>query len=210
MIKLRNLIESGEYNRLPTELKKHFLEIISTFGAFRESIIRKSDIRTTAETLGAIADAATEYTLHEGGDWFDGITVKRNMKELNTLVDKFQKEAKIAKAQEQRLEALYEDMGNILQRYYEIADIPQEVMKERLGLMEGKWTKIMKGVKGGAQNPPWVLVIVDPILKKVKHQQLVKVRDAIPAHYEDLKKKFGGYVLSIEDSTGQIVYNEKL
>ena len=117
------------------------MEIISTYGQHREGMSRKSDIRQVAETLGAIADAASEYTLREAGDWFDQVTIKRNMKELSNLQKAFEKEAVEAKAQEQRLEALYEDMGHVLQRYFEIADISEQQMAHRLGLQENKKSK---------------------------------------------------------------------
>jgi len=142
MIKLKDLLnEEEKFQQLPTEIKKHFLEIISTFGQFGEQMNRKSDIRTIAETLGGIADAAQEYTLREGGDWFDRVTIKRNMGELKKLQAAFEKEAIEAKAQEQRLESLYEDMGHVLGRYFEIADVSEEVMKNRLGLKECKTCK---------------------------------------------------------------------
>ena len=107
MIKLKDLMkENEEFQQLPSNLKKHFLEIISTYGQHREGISRKSDIRQVAETLGAIADAAQEYTLREGDDWFDRVTIKRNMGELKKLQGAFEKEAKEASQQQQRLEAL--------------------------------------------------------------------------------------------------------
>jgi hypothetical protein len=139
MIKLKDILkETEEFQQLPSEIKRHFLEIISTYGQHRENMSRKSDIRQVAETLGAIADAASEYTLREGGDWFDRVTIKRNMKELKSLQEKFEKEAVEAKSQEQRLEALYEDMGHVLGRYFEIAEITEEQMAERLGIKENK------------------------------------------------------------------------
>jgi hypothetical protein len=139
MIKLKDLMkENEEFQKLPSNLKKHFLEIISTYGQHREGISRKSDIRQVAETLGAIADAAQEYTLREGDDWFDRVTIKRNMGELKKLQSSFEKEALEASAQQQRLEALYEDMGHVLGRYFEIADITEDVMKQRLGIRENK------------------------------------------------------------------------
>ena len=139
MIRLKDLLnEEDKLQQLPTEIKKHFLEIISTFGQFGEQMNRKSDIRTIAETLGGIADAAQEYTLREGGDWFDRVTIKRNMTELKKFQAAFEKEAQEATAQEQRLEALYEDMGHVLGRYFEIADITEQQMAERLGLKEQK------------------------------------------------------------------------
>jgi len=135
MIRLKDILkETEEYQQMPTELKKHFLEIISTYGQHREGMTRKSDIRNIAETLGAIADAAQEYTLREAGDWFDRVTIKRNMGELKKLQEKFEKEAVEAKRQEERLEALYEDMGHVLGRYFEIAEISEEQMMQRLGL----------------------------------------------------------------------------
>lgn len=145
MIRLKDLLnEAEELQQLPTELKKHFLEIISTYGQHREGMARKSDIRQVAETLGGIADAAQEYTLREGGDWFDRVTIKRNMNELKKLQAAFEKEAIEAKAQEQRLESLYEDMGHVLGRYFEIADVSEDVMKQRLGLQECKTCKKLK------------------------------------------------------------------
>ena len=139
MIKLRDLLkETEEFQQLPNEIKRHFLEIISTYGQHREGMSRKSDIRQVAETLGGIADAAQEYTLREGGDWFDRVTIKRNMSELKKLQTGFEKEAVEAKSQQERLEALYEDMGHVLGRYFEIADLSEDVMKQRLGLQECK------------------------------------------------------------------------
>jgi hypothetical protein len=139
MIKLRDLLkETEEFQQLPNEIKRHFLEIISTYGQHREGMSRKSDIRQVAETLGGIADAAQEYTLREGGDWFDRVTIKRNMTELKKFQSAFEKEAVEASAQQQRLEALYEDMGHVLGRYFEIAEITEQQMAERLGIKENK------------------------------------------------------------------------
>jgi uncharacterized protein YukE len=139
MMKLKHILrETEEFQQLPTELKRHFLEIISTYNQHREGMSRKSDIMQIAETLGGIADAAQEYTLREGGDWFDRVTIKRNMSELKKLQTSFEKEAVEAQSQQQRLEALYEDMGHVLQRYFEIADLSEEVMKQRLGIKENK------------------------------------------------------------------------
>ena len=68
----------------------------------------------------------------------------------------------------------------------------------------------MAGVKKGSQSGPWTIVIIQN--KKVIHQQPVKIKDAIPAHYESIKRDFNGQrvILTIEDNSGQIVYSEKL
>ncbi len=137
MIKLTQLINESEEKRpLSNEVKKHFLEIVSTYNKYQESMDRKSDIAQIAETLGGITEAARTLAIHEAGDWFDKHTVKRNMSELDKLGKQFDKVAHEAKALDQRMGGLYEDMGHILSRYYKIGEISEEQMKERLGIKE--------------------------------------------------------------------------
>ena len=75
-------------------------------------------------------------------------------------------------------------------------------------LTEGKWSNIMKGVRKGAKAGPWAIVSIEN--GKVINQELVSIMDAIPAHYEAVKKEFPKAKLSIEDNEGHIVYNESL
>jgi len=129
-----SLSESLDANRpLATEVKKHFLEIISTYKTFKEQMNRQSNIVEVAETLGGIVEAAKTLTLSESDDWFDKVTIKRNMSELDKLDKSFDKVASEARQLDERLHALYEDMGNILGRYYEIADLDIEEANQRLG-----------------------------------------------------------------------------
>jgi hypothetical protein len=134
-----SLAENLEDRKLSNEVKKHFLEIISTYNTFQDQMKRQSDMTEVANTLGAIVEAAKEMTLRESGDWFDAVTVKRNMQELDKMGKSFDKFAVEAKQMDERLHSLYEDMGHILNRYYEIADISNDVMKERLAMKEVKY-----------------------------------------------------------------------
>jgi hypothetical protein len=139
-----SLAENLGDRKLSNEVKKHFLEIISTYNTFQDQMKRQSDMTEVANTLGAIVEAAKEMTLRESGDWFDNVTVKRNMQELDKMGKSFDKFAAEAKQMDERLHSLYEDMGHILNRYYEIADISNDTMHERLGnkiVKEGIWPK---------------------------------------------------------------------
>ena len=137
-MRLRDILKESEDRGLTSEVKKHFLEIVSTYNKYQESMDRKSDIIEVAETLGGITEAARELALREADDWFDKHTIKRNMNELNKLGSQFDKVAKEARNLDQRLNGLYEDMGNILSRYYKIGEITEDEMKRRLGIKEGK------------------------------------------------------------------------
>ena len=139
MIKLTQLMNESEEKRpLSNEVKKHFMEIVSTYNKYQESMDRKSDIAKIAETLGGITEAARTLAIRESGDWFDKHTVKRNMSELDKLGKQFDKVALEAKSLDERMGGLYEDMGHILSRYYKIGEISEEQMKERLGMNESK------------------------------------------------------------------------
>ena len=137
-MKLTDILKESEDRGLSNEVKKHFLEIVSTYNKYQESMDRKSDIIEVAETLGGITEAARELALREADDWFDKHTIKRNMSELTKLGSQFDKVAKEARNLDQRMNTLYEDMGNILSRYYKIGEITEDEMRQRLGIAESK------------------------------------------------------------------------
>ena len=95
---------------------------ITQFNKIGEAIFGKSNITKISEKLSWIAGQAKSHTLQETEDWFDKITVNRNMKELTGLSKQFSKISSESESLQQRLGALYEDMGNIIGRYYEIGE----------------------------------------------------------------------------------------
>ena len=109
-----------------------FLGEVGNFNSFGNEIYREGNLRELAERLSRLAETAKQHTLQETEDWFDKITVNRNMKELTGLSGQFKKVATEAQALQERMSGLYEDMGHILGRYYEINEsqpINQNEMK---------------------------------------------------------------------------------
>ena len=101
---------------------KELVSKINSFNSIGESIYGKGNLKEVAENLSSIAEGAAQHTLSEAGDMFDKITVSRNMKELTGLSKQFGKVASEANALQERMSVLYEDMGNILGRYYTIGE----------------------------------------------------------------------------------------
>lgn len=134
--------------KFSNDVKRHFLEIVSTYNKYQDQMDRKSDITQVAETLGGILDAAQELAVNEAEDWFDKHTVKRNMGELKKLSAQFDKVVVESKNLDQRLGGLYEDMGHILSRYYKLGDINEDEMKSRLGMTNESKLNESKPVKG--------------------------------------------------------------
>tara|TARA_B110000285_G_scaffold118758_1_gene134479 strand:- start:131 stop:787 length:657 start_codon:yes stop_codon:yes gene_type:complete len=99
-----------------------FMGEVSNFNSFGNEIYREGNLRQLAEKLSKLAETAKQHTLQETEDWFDKITVNRNMKDLTGLSSQFKKVATEAQSLQERMSGLYEDMGHILGRYYEIND----------------------------------------------------------------------------------------
>ena len=100
--------------------KAAFLQEVSRFNEYGRTIYRSNNLKEAAEAINKIVESAERIALQETEEWFDEITVKRNMKTLKTSNEQFKKTvAEVTKLQ-QRLESLYEEMGHTLSRYYEI------------------------------------------------------------------------------------------
>ena len=109
---------------------------IKNYGSLGEHIYGKGSLKEIAENLSKIAEGAAQHSLSETEDMFDKVTVSRNMRELTGLSKQFGKVAMEANSLQERMSGLYEDMGNILGRYYEIGE--SEVKSEDSGARDFK------------------------------------------------------------------------
>lgn len=136
--------------------EEKFMEAVTSFNKYGKHIYREGNLRQVAEELGQLAKDARTHTLKETDGWFDKITVNRNMKELANLTKGFEKTAHEAQSVQERIEGLYEDMGNILSRYYEIKDLEEKNPAGEDGLREeGKYQEFFKKAmkKFGVSSP---------------------------------------------------------
>ncbi len=117
-LKLRKLIERVfEEHEIDEDA---FLEDVKNYNGFGRGIYREKNLSEIAQKFSEIARIAGIHTVKETASTFDKITVSRNMKELKSYSDQFNKVASEAHILQQRMEGLYEDMGKVLGRYYEI------------------------------------------------------------------------------------------
>ncbi len=110
--------------------KFEVIEAVKNYQMIGGQLFKDNGIIEVAKQLVGIAESAQNHVLSETDDWFDSVSVKRNMKELKGLTGQFKKAALEANAVNERLNALYEDMGNILNRYYDIEEAMDPVGKE--------------------------------------------------------------------------------
>ena len=119
MAKLKKLLEDAFQDK-PSVNKYEVIEGVKSFQHIGKSIYNNSGVLETAKQLAKIAESAHNHILGEQDDWFDKISINKNMKTLKGSVVEFQKTAKEAHMLNQRLTGLYEDIGHVLNRYYDI------------------------------------------------------------------------------------------
>ena len=117
--------ETSETKKVSSDQVKEALQNYNKLG---EALYQQQSLKETAKSLSNIAEMAASHTIQETESWFDKVTVTRNMKELTNHSKSFSKIAEEASSVQQRLAGLYEDMGSILNRYY---DIPEGEDKDK-------------------------------------------------------------------------------
>ena len=184
-----------KYGDIESETKidsKQILSKIQEFGNLGKSIYKSGDLKETAKTLSDIANAAKVHTLRETEDWFDKVTVNRNMKELTNLSKHFGKLSEEVSSVQQRLEALYEDMGIVLSRYYEL-NATHDYGHESDDVETPE-------IETGEENPYQEPIADDEITEEdTKYAKffkgaLKKFGVSTPAELGDKKKEFFNYV----------------
>jgi len=130
-LKLKSIMESLD-PKVSLEEKKSFLQEVERFSEYGSVIYREADLRKVAETINSLCEKAEEITLAEADGWFDEVTIKREIKQLNTKRKNFVETIHEMSKMQQRLEALYEDIGHTLSRYYDIkgADDGEELVNK--------------------------------------------------------------------------------
>ena len=128
---------------------------IASYNKIGENLFGSSNLKKIAEKLSWIAKQAKSHTLSETEEWFDRITINRNMKELAGFSNQFNKIASEASSLQERMGALYEDMGNILGRYYKIDETHQNGEHKPMKGGKDEYQKFFRGAlkKFGVSEP---------------------------------------------------------
>ena len=154
--KLSNIVEDGYGDQNPQINVKEFVQEVSNYNSFGNEIYREGNLKELASRLSKLAETAKQHTLQETEDWFDKITVNRNMKELTSLSGQFKKVANEVQTLQERMSGLYEDMGHILGRYYTINGPESNVQEDFNGIVrEGEYEEFFQSAmkKFGISSP---------------------------------------------------------
>lgn len=104
---------------LSKQEKQAFIEQVRRFSELGDSVYGKGDLEQLTTRVRDIINKADQIA-SESGDWFDGVTVKRHMKNLNDSYKVFEATAKEMNMLQQRLSAAYEDIAQGLSKYFDV------------------------------------------------------------------------------------------
>jgi hypothetical protein len=99
--------------------KQTFLENIKNFSALGGDIYGKSDLDEITERVKNIVDQG-ERIMTESGDWFSDVAHKKNFKRIQEDYNLFESTAREMKQLQERLSLAYENIGQGLNRYYDM------------------------------------------------------------------------------------------
>ena len=119
----RGTVEEEQVPEYTAEEKKQFLEAISNFNKYSENVYRNYDLKEITSSVRTISEMAANMmkkSSQMNDEWFDGITMNRHVKMLKENIKIFERTAREITELQHRLENSYEEVGSVLNKYYEI------------------------------------------------------------------------------------------
>jgi hypothetical protein len=105
---------------LTSEQKQQYIEAISRYNEYREVVHRSKSLPEVVSEIKRMVEFATKNMVEESGDWFEGVSHRRNSKRLKEFVSEFQKISERIVKLQRNLESIYENIGKQLGSFYEI------------------------------------------------------------------------------------------
>ena len=104
-VKLVDLLREA-FEDKPQVNKHEVVEGVRNFGIVGKSLYNNTNIMEIAKQLSTVAESAHNHILGEQDDWFDKVSVNKNMKALKGNVVEFKKAAMEAHQLNQRMKLL--------------------------------------------------------------------------------------------------------
>ena len=105
---------------LTSEQKQQYIEAISRYNEYREVVHRSKQLPEVVSEIKRMVEFASKNMVEESGDWFEGVSHRRNSKRLKESVNEFQKISERIVKLQRTLESIYENIGKQLGSFYEI------------------------------------------------------------------------------------------
>ena len=111
--------------KMTAQEKRNLMEKVRRFNDYGKVLRCETAIMELSKTMAEIGQLTETYLMSEVQDYFQAETVQRDCKEMKNIGKQFQEKAKECYSNLMELNALYEDSGLKLERYFEIESLDQ-------------------------------------------------------------------------------------
>jgi uncharacterized protein (UPF0335 family) len=101
------------------EEKRAFVQEVANFTALGESVYGKGDLEQIVERVKRIVENA-DRIMTEGEDWMSNVAHKKNNKRMHEDYRDFEQAARELKESQDRMAMCYENIGQHLNRYFDV------------------------------------------------------------------------------------------
>jgi hypothetical protein len=119
---------SEEVKKLTPQQKKNLMEKIANYNQHGKVLQCETAIKELVNTFEEITTMAESYAMTEASDFFQQEVIQRDYKQLKGINKDFKKLAQECYGKLMQLNALYEDGGKMLERYFEIKSLDEVSM----------------------------------------------------------------------------------
>ena len=111
---------------LTSEQKQTYIEAIGRYNEYRSVVHRSEQLPEVASEIRRMVEFASKNMVEESGDWFEGVSHRRNSKQLKESLKVFEQTTQRIVKLQRTLESIYENIGKNLSKFYEIKDINKQ------------------------------------------------------------------------------------
>ena len=116
---LESILESDTPTPMTREEKQNFMQEIANFSVLGESVYGKGDLERTCERVKNIVERA-DRIMTESDDWMQNVAHKKGNKRMHEDYRDFEDAATTLKEAQDRMAMAYENIGQHLNRYFDV------------------------------------------------------------------------------------------
>ena len=116
---LESILEADTPTPMTREEKQNFMQEIANFSVLGEAVYGKGDLERTCERVKNIVERA-DRIMTESDDWMQNVAHKKGNKRMHEDYRDFEDAATTLKEAQDRMAMAYENIGQHLNRYFDV------------------------------------------------------------------------------------------
>ena len=180
--------------------KEKFLESCKNYPHLREGFLTDDELIRRKNEIYEIVEMAEAIIMEQGDEWFDKVTISRDMKNLKEAYKVLEKSCNEMVQLNQRFNGAFDDIGQKLSRYYPVGGIMKPTIQTESVNSDknGSLFDRIKPQERWWENDPedlmaylyWLKRSLPPVDPRKKKREWLKIMDQLAAKHKAPYKDF--------------------